>query len=409
MEVLITMRIATQRLAVAFADIVSSSASDLEGQQEDYDEITAKLCRESTKAWRDLQAYYLSQAKILLCTASTAGRKMLRNFPAQSVTVEEAAQLPKGETINALIRAYRTLPKLIVFGDPAQLQPTVLSLNMNEFYEHHIKSLMLRVQQTGLPQITLLEQRRMDPDISAFVNEESYSGSLRDHPSVVGRRGAMAFRNWMQKLGSDNQTTLSPRAILFISVPDSEVIRRKGCTSLANRFFLDVLHSTLRSMHQALSGKKQDGKQITFGTLCFYAEEIKLLRQWLHVNHGLSNVELMVQSVDASSGKEYDYVIVSCCRPGGRFGLGFVADKKRQNVALSRARDGLVVIGHENMGEMQAGTGGPPRPGFRCWQNLVTYCKRKGAFMQMTAIPGNVSQALGMKQDEWEVLPSGRN
>ena len=59
---------------------------------------------------------------------------------------------------------------------------------------------------------------------------------------------------------------------------------------------------------------------------------------------------MKISSVDSARGKEKKIVIVNTVRLGGAQGLGFVADLKRQSVALSQAKDGLIIIGNEGLG-----------------------------------------------------------
>lgn len=398
------MRIAAKKLGVTFADFVHATAEERAEATEDLHKLSRRIINESMATWRDLQAFYLRRARIILVTSSTAGRQTMNRVRAQRVLVDEACQMTEGETLNACVRSFSTLKKLILIGDPAQLPPTVTSERENEQADHHKKSLMLRLLETGVPAHNLLIQARMVPEISYFISEEHYYGRLQDHPSVANpnnRPEAERFRDWVVKSSKEGGHTVRRSALLFVSVAGSRVFHRINGTSFFNPAYMDVLLTTFMSAWRNLKGV-QSGRKITWAILVFYSEELLLYKKAVYQVQGISEDDVAILTVDAAQGREFDYVFVSTCRPGSQVGLGFVADRNRQNVALSRARNGLVVVGHQRMGRIQNGT-----TVWHCWENLVTYCRTdrgRGSYFETTGNANNIRDRLDLNLGDWVEL-----
>ncbi|KAK2756578.1 hypothetical protein FQN54_005471 [Arachnomyces sp. PD_36] len=105
-----------------------------------------------------------------------------------------------------------------------------------------------------------------------------------------------------------------------------------------------------------------------FLILSFYDEERKVLSQLLH--NAYNHKGIQIKSVDASQGSESKLVMLSTTRPGRGTGLGFITDIRRQCVALSRALDGLIIVGDEKMGNLKSRR---PSAGVDRWGELVNH------------------------------------
>ncbi|KAK2736890.1 hypothetical protein FQN55_001385, partial [Onygenales sp. PD_40] len=91
--------------------------------------------------------------------------------------------------------------------------------------------------------------------------------------------------------------------------------------------------------------------------------------------------KIRISSVDRAQGNKLDVVILSTTRPGGNFGLGFVADVQHQCVAMTRARDGLVIIGDVDMVRRKTSSG------FVAWNEAIIHLKREQCII--SAEPGS--------------------
>lgn len=334
---------------------VSSPELPQEQQETEHESLAKSLKR----AWIELQSFYISQARIIFCTASSAGRKSLWNYKPVCIVMEEASQMTETTCLNAMAKYYPSTQKIILSGDPNQLPPTVTSLARNECYESEKLSLLERLWRSGLRATQLQVQHRMHPDIAEFVSREFYASSLINYQSSLGRYAAQWFRMAMHEYVQKWNADCVPANSYFASVEDSSVWQRQGYHSMFNPEYVTVVAELVELF------KSKNCPQNQILVLTYYAEEQRILSELLHGRYSYSGIR--IESVDASQGHEREIVILSTCRPGGEFGLGFVADIRRQNMAMSRAKDGLLIVGHERMG------GGNTSSGYRSWRSATDY------------------------------------
>lgn len=344
-----------------------------------------KLVREQKRLWLNLQELYLKNAKIVLCTASTAGRKALRGFRPSYLIVEEVSQMVESQALNGIMRNLNGLKKVILSGDTAQLPPTVISRGSNECFNTEQVSLFERMIQTGHPHTQLRTQYRMAPDICKHVSESFYDSKLTTHQSCFNGLKAKDFSTKMASWYDCRRGTS-----YFVSVDKSSPWRRKGSTSVLNPEYVDFICGLVSQMIRG--GIPQNEILI----LSFYDEERRALSSLLHDNLHLRAIE--VKSVDASQGSESPFVILSTTRPGGQTGIGFVRDRNRQCVALSRAQDGLVIVGHENMAKGHEGHG------YDSWRKVIRDHDTAGRLIRRVGNRTKVVGKLAISEKDWEHL-----
>lgn len=145
-------------------------------------ELSAEgLAKQQKAIWTQLQELYLQDARIVFCTASTAGRKALRGFRPSYLIVEEASQMVETQALNAIMRNYSSLRKVVLSGDMAQLPPTVLSAKYSECSNLEEVSFFKRMIKTGHPHTQLVMQYRMAPEISKHVSDAFYGSTDQRH------------------------------------------------------------------------------------------------------------------------------------------------------------------------------------------------------------------------------------
>ncbi|KAJ9254366.1 hypothetical protein DTO207G8_3557 [Paecilomyces variotii] len=381
------------REGIAFAEPVSASGetnlmragAGTDRSEEDAQPLHASFVRQLRRAWTDLQEFYLGHAKIILCTASTASRKSLRYFRPAFVLVEEASQIPESTCLNAISRYISSLRKVILSGDVAQLPPTVISLNMNEAYSSEKVSLLQRMLQSGVPDVQLTVQYRMSPDIANFISAEYYEMKLVNNPSYKQSQLSDKFSSYMAQ-----RYQCSAGTSFFVSVENSTVFRRRNGTSVFNPEYVSFIGGWVAWFCGL--GCPQEHILI----LSFYNDERRILADLMRK---LGFKDVKISSVDAAQGDESPIVILSTTRPGRRYGLGFVQDRQRQCVALSRARDALLVVGDERMHE----TGKPGAgQGFLAWRNVVDYHRQSGRLIKVMGSSTMVEQNLGVPNDDYD-------
>lgn len=363
----------------ASVDIQAKTSSSL--LDEDPVEILKRLNAQYKRAWLELQEFYVKSASIILCTASTAGRKALRGFEPKIVIVDEASQVAESVVLSPMIRFYRSVRKIILCGDVAQLPPTITSSGKNEAYAQERLSLFERFLITGVHHVSLKAQYRMHPDIAEFVSRGFYQGTLRNSylkgETFRGLKDIMERRYGVARGNS-----------YFISVTNSTLCRRKSGTSFFNPQYIVLIANFVKEFVEA--GCPSDQIMV----LSYYSEERNIMKRLIHDNLKFKQVQIM--SIDAAQGHESRLVIVSTTRPGGKGGLGFVADANRMCVALSRAMDALLVIGHEKMAD------GPSMGrGFDLWRQLVAHYRDRNRLARATSTGKDLlKQHLGIPNPE---------
>lgn len=340
----------------------------------------------------------------------------MKSFRAQPVIIEEAGQLDEPNSLNAFVRSYTSLRKVIWSGDPDQLPPTLLSYGLNEAALYRNTSQMERLTKTGVEVIPLDIQFRMDPQIAKFVSSEFYGSQITDHSSVFNRPGSLTFRNWVKDYAAKHgQPIENPASSFFISVNNTKVYRRTHATSPYNPAYIERTHDVVKHLLAHISGAvgRTDLRGLVhIAVACYYTEELALLKKWFHDLENLADI-VDVVTIDSTQGWEWDVVVLSTTRPGGPFGLGFVADRKRQNVGLSRAKYGQVTIGHKDMGNPYGATVGTRGTrggtGFTSWQSYWRYhFEELQCYLEVEGSFTHAAQALNVNPANYEEATGGR-
>ncbi|KAJ9253446.1 hypothetical protein DTO207G8_4179 [Paecilomyces variotii] len=284
--------------------------------------------RDAELTRRRIQQEIIDGAHVICATLSGSGHEMFQNLSIEfeTVIIDEAAQSIE---LSALIPLKYGCSKCILVGDPKQLPPTVLSKEASRFqYE---QSLFVRMQANHPRDVHLLDtQYRMHPDISRFPSAAFYDGKLQDGPNMAKLRN----RPWHQA------ELLGPYR--FFDVQGLHQSAAKG-HSLVN-------YAELRVAMQLYERLTTDFREYDFsgkvGIITPYKGQLKELKNQFANKYGnaiFSRVEF--NTTDAFQGRESEVIIFSCVRASDR-GIGFLADIRRMNVGLTRAKSSLWVLGN---------------------------------------------------------------
>ncbi|KAK7234747.1 nonsense-mediated decay protein [Aureococcus anophagefferens] len=221
--------------------------------------------------------------------------------------------------------------RLVLVGDQCQLPPTVLDAKQGEV----AKPLFTRLLATVRPHL-LDTQYRMHPVLSAFANDAVYAGRLCDgvHPRDRALEDRV-LRSVGAAVGAEGLAAALPFAL--VHVPGRE---RDDAASKSND---DEAAAVARAVGACLAGGLAPAD---IAVLSPYSAQVRAVRRALR-NAGVdcAAVGLEVSSVDAIQGREKEVVILSTVRANAEGKLGFVADWRRLNVALTRARRCALVLG----------------------------------------------------------------
>jgi predicted DNA helicase len=266
----------------------------------------------------------LDDARVICATLTGLDSELLGKRRFDVVVIDEACQSAEPANWVPLLRAN----KLVLAGDHCQLPPTILSPEAAE--RGLVVSLMERLIARFGPSVSrlLTVQHRMHALIMGFSNAEFYNGELIAHESVANHR--------LCDLPGVDANPLTEAPVQFIDTAgasyDEELEEDTGSRRNVQEAALVVKKIA------ALLDAGVNAAQI--GVITPYRAQVRLLRERLgHVP------ELEIDSVDGFQGREKEAIIVSLVRSNPEGEIGFLADTRRTNVALTRARRKLLVIG----------------------------------------------------------------
>ena len=260
------------------------------------------------------EAEVLDRAEVVLCTLTSVDAPVLSGRRFGLAVIDEATQALEPASYLALLRAERA----VLAGDHLQLPPTVLSPAAAA--GGLAVSLFERLAEgAGPARAVLLEQHRMNARIMAFPSEALYGGRLRAHPAVEG---------WAIDAHPLEMVDTAGRGLEEQTPEGSESRENPGEAELAVAEVGRILELGV------LPGE--------IAVISPYEAQVQTLRQRLaeQVERGLE-----VDTVDGFQGREKDAVVVSLVRSNESGEVGFLSDVRRMNVAMTRARKKLVVIG----------------------------------------------------------------
>ncbi|MBC7473679.1 MAG: AAA family ATPase [Candidatus Sericytochromatia bacterium] len=266
------------------------------------------------------------KAQVITCTLVGASSNALRDKIFSTVFIDEAGQALEASCWIPIIRSNR----VILAGDHLQLPPTIKSYEASNqgmnitLFEKCIKKQNVH---------TLLQtQYRMNDEIMNFSSQKFYDSQLRSDISVKD-----------QLLSDDINDELLVTPVNFIDTAGcgyTEEIN-KETLSLYNTEEAFLLYRHLNILIQQLRDQK-----VSIGIISPYKDQVTLLKKLL--NHQIilpDNIKLVINTIDGFQGQEKDIIYISLVRSNDESNIGFLSDIRRMNVAMTRAKKKLIIIG----------------------------------------------------------------
>ena len=286
------------------------------------------FCRTHSK-FRDFSKRIAKKTLIGATAYQTAAHPFFLRQRFDRVVVDEAGQLDEPATLAPLSLA----PRFVLGGDHFQLPPVVKTRSNEASSEENSGlevSLFERLFRTAPEsRISRLKtQYRMNREIQEIPSQIFYDGALVPSPEVAGRR-----LNIKIKASNDDQIgrIVDPDLpVVFVDVPGADSGKARVEEAEAARKIVDALLALGVPSHEV-------------GIITPYRAQQALIRSRLSEN-GQKRPGLSVDTVDRFQGGEREVIIVSLARSDGV--TSFLADRKRLNVSLSRARSKLILLGH---------------------------------------------------------------
>jgi len=265
----------------------------------------------------------LRMSDVVVTTLVGTANKSLEGRTFKTVIIDEAAQALEPASWIPICRA----EKVIMAGDPFQLPPTVKSMEATK--GGLTFTLMERCMKTQPDTAHLLNvQYRMNELIMDFPNEKFYEGKLVAHPTVASRK------------------------LIYSDIADSpvEFIDTAGCgfeemqdtesMSLYNEGEARIILEHLRQFEHHINEERPPRIAI----ITPYRQQVRFLEDQVMLKDPVwKNVK--VNTVDAFQGQERDIVYISLVRSNNNGDIGFLKDYRRMNVAMTRAKKKLIIIG----------------------------------------------------------------
>ena len=298
--------------------------NQLKAEQSELDSKDEKKFRRLTKA---AEREILSSADVVCCTCVGAGDPRLAKMKFRDVLIDESTQSAEPECLIPLVLGCK---HLILVGDHKQLGPVIM--NKKAAKAGLNQSLFERLVNLGMPPIRLNIQYRMHPCLSEFPSNMFYDGQLQN---------GITYEQRIRK-DVDFPWPVAETPMMFWANYGNEEISASG-TSYLNRAEASNVEKAVTRFFKA------GVKPLDIGVITPYEGQ----RSW--VVNTMQNTgtfkkeaykEVEVASVDAFQGREKDYIVLSCVRSNDNQGIGFLSDPRRLNVALTRAKYGLVILGN---------------------------------------------------------------
>ncbi|KIM42882.1 hypothetical protein M413DRAFT_26853 [Hebeloma cylindrosporum] len=319
-----------------------------------YNAIVGELERK----FREKDGYILKSKRIIGCTTTAAAKytRTIHEAAPDVVLVEEAGEILECHVITALGHSAK---QLILIGDHKQLRPKVNNYNLTvekgEGYDLNM-SLFERLVRKGYPHETLISQHRMRPEISSMIRHLTYP-DLQDAPATKGRPDLRGLQDNVIFINHDHPEDELP------DVTDSRDMGSKS--SKQNLYEARMILKIVRYLAQQGYGTDK------MVVLTPYLGQLRKLQQELEaendpVLNDLDSYDLIraglltpgaakatkrrlrLATIDNYQGEESDIVIASMTRSNDTNDIGFMIAPERLNVLLSRARNGLIMIGNSN-------------------------------------------------------------
>ncbi|WYZ43623.1 hypothetical protein EsH8_VII_000059 [Colletotrichum jinshuiense] len=295
----------------------------------------------------------IKKARLVFTTCIDAGLGLLRAEDFDIVVIDEASQQTEPASLVPVMKGCR---KAVLVGDHAQLRPTVgkLALSLN-FDISLFERLWGATTGDGnrIKKVMLNTQYRMHDEVCRFVSDEFYEGKLRTGIKAVGRSIFPSMFPWpvvddshrrVEALDDGKGIKIRHHhRMVFVDCATPEDLGQKskcnrGQAALCGKV-CDLLSKHALGSIAPLSSAEAPRPSIA--VLTPYTRQVDLLKQTLS-SHKL--VEIC--SIDGFQGREADIIVLVTVRCNQTYNIGFLKDMRRLNVAMTRARTGVIIIGH---------------------------------------------------------------
>lgn len=267
------------------------------------------------------------RARVISSTLIGASSHVLDNHNFATLFIDEAAQALQPACWCAIQKAGR----VIMAGDHQQLPPTVKCV---EAAREGLSETLMQIVATQKPSCVelLTTQYRMHRDIMEFSSRQFYGGRLKAAPDVA-ERTVLRYDTPVEWIDTDGCGFSEEVSTWTESKQNKEEAR--------------LLVKVMASYIEKIGMERILAERIDFGVISPYKSQVSLLRSMIRQQPFWRRLKglVTVHSVDGFQGQERDVVIISMVRGNDSGSVGFLSDVRRANVAITRARAKLIILG----------------------------------------------------------------
>ena len=297
------------------------------GRTESWHQKMDRLKSRATELELRIRSSLFGEARVIACTLTGAANRVLEGEHYSTLFIDEAAQALEAACWIAIRKAGR----VILAGDHCQLPPTVKSIMALKGGLG--RTLMERIAEQKPEVVTLLEvQYRMNEQIMRFSSDYFYNSRVQSAPEVKGR-GILDYDRpmmWVDTTDVDGREE-------FVGENFGRINRAEAELTLA----------TLADYFDKIGRQRVLDESIDVGIISPYRAQVQLLRKMIRQSERLRPYRrlITVNTVDGFQGQERDIILISLVRDNDGGDIGFLRDLRRMNVAITRARMKLIILG----------------------------------------------------------------
>ncbi len=276
------------------------------------------------------------EARVIACTLVGAANRLLDGQKYGTLFIDEAAQALEA----ACWIPIRRVSRVILAGDHCQLPPTVKSTAALKAGLG--KTLMERIVEMKPEVVTLLKmQYRMNDDIMRFSSNYFYDGQVESAPNVK-YRGILDLdvaMEWVNPSENSEYSEYSDKSFKETFIGES--------FGRINKDEAELTLNTLQQYFERISKQRLLDERIDVGIISPYRAQVQYLRRLLmkRVFFKPFRRQISINTVDGFQGQERDIIVLSMVRSNDDGQIGFLRDLRRMNVAITRARMKVIILG----------------------------------------------------------------
>ena len=308
-----------------------------------------------------INAELFGEARVIACTLVGSAHRLLEGMKFGTLFIDEAAQALEAACWIPMRRASR----VILAGDHCQLPPTVKSIAA--LRAGLGKTLMERIAENKPEVVTLLKiQYRMNEDIMRFSSDWFYGGQVESAPQIK-YRSILDFDHpitWIDTSNEENQITIEGEDAPEDSASTSSSVSAANQNpdlnfkeqfvgesyGRINKAEAELTLLTLAEYFTKIGKQRVLGDSIDVGIISPYRAQVQYLKKLIKKYEFFKPYRrlISVNTVDGFQGQERDVILISLVRSNDEGQIGFLKDLRRMNVAMTRARMKLIILGNKD-------------------------------------------------------------